>query len=165
MENFQLQTYLTTAPLGDEAKYNLKTIFHTLSDARKIEILGNWPKYLDMLLKIEQKGKEERDKNIAETLQKIENIISDGLERDRQKNKELAKKMEQQQEDILAAEQYDQQKKNEDFQKKLREIQQVGHTASVKTNPIFDPLGNLLLLITFSVLLTNTQVIIQSLIG
>lgn len=55
MTNFQLQTYLATAPLGNEAKHNLTTIFYTLTDVRKLEILGNWPKYLDMLLKIEQK--------------------------------------------------------------------------------------------------------------
>lgn len=165
MENFQLQTYLATAPLGDEAKHNLKTIFHTLNDVRKLEILWNWPKYLDLLLKIEQKWKEERDKNIAEALQKIENIISDGLERDRQKNREIATKIEQQQEDIMAAAQYDQQQKNQDFQKKLREIQQVWHTAPIKTHPVFDPLWNLLLLITFSVLLTSTQAITWSLIG
>lgn len=47
------------------------------------------------------------------------------MERDRQKNREISKKLEQQKQDIFEARNYDQLQKKQDFQKKLREIQKI----------------------------------------
>ena len=125
MSNFQFQTYLQATPLGDESKHNLNTIFNTLTSERKFEILDNWPKYLDLLLQLEKKGKEEREKNIQEALKKIENLISDALERDRQKALQKSKSVEESREDFKRAEEYDTKQKAQEFQKKLSSLQQI----------------------------------------
>lgn len=147
MDNFQLRTYLITAPLGEEAKHNLTTIFRTLTDARKMEILNHWPKYLDLLLQIEQKGKEERQQNIQEALGKIENIISDALERDRQKAERETEKIQENHENFIGAETYDAQHRAQEFQKKLKALQRsdtplplVPKPPAIPSNPLYDPL-------------------------
>jgi hypothetical protein len=116
-------------------------IFNTLTDGRKLEILNDWPKYLDLLLKIEKKGVEERQNNIREALGKIESIISDALERDRQKAvRETATQM-QLQENTASGTQYDAQKRTREFQKRLDRFRQTEKPpATPKPNPLSDPL-------------------------
>ncbi len=165
MENFQLQTYLATAPLWEEAKHNLNTIFHTLSDSRKLEILNNWPKYLDLLLRIEKKGVEERQNNIQEAMWKIDDIISDALHREKERLiQENTEKLKQHEYRIGAAK-YDIQIQNQELQKKLQILRQSEKPPIHNTPPLFDPLWNLLLLIISSALLHSIQIMFTISIG
>lgn len=105
--------------------HNLWVIFPALSDERKIELMDNWPAHLDTFLKIEKKGVEERKKNIESALSKIESIINDALERDRQKALQADKKQQETAEWSKGAAAFDNQLQTQEQQKKFEMLRNI----------------------------------------
>ncbi|MFZ4461718.1 MAG: hypothetical protein ACOYN2_04260 [Patescibacteria group bacterium] len=55
MSNFQFESLLQSSGLSAESVHNLRIIFNVLPAERKIELMEDWPRYLDHFLAIEQK--------------------------------------------------------------------------------------------------------------
>ncbi len=68
----------------------MERIFSALLPERQVEILDNWPKYLDKLLEIKQYADEERRRNIANAFERIERLVSEAELRAEEARKKTA---------------------------------------------------------------------------
>lgn len=93
IDNFKFRQFLEVSTLTFAEKYDINTIFNCLSNERKVHIIDNWPIYLDQILKIKNETLEKRKENIAETLDRISNIVDEAILR-KMKQEEEKKQLE-----------------------------------------------------------------------
>lgn len=141
MSNFQFESLLQSSGLTAESVHNLRIIFGVLPAERKIELMEDWPRYLDHFLAIEQKWEEERRANIELALAKMESIINDALERDRQKALTEAKKSQEHIVEVQGAEAFEASLAEQERKKKLEMLRNIWR--NTPEPPLTDPLWNL----------------------
>lgn len=114
--NFKFKQLLNESWLNVQEKYDLSNIFNCLSDGRKIEIIDNWPTYLNKVLKIRNETLEKRRDNIRNALNNINNIVNEAILR--QKDEEIRREREirQNREIEKNAQAYDQIRKTKNLQ-------------------------------------------------
>ncbi|EKE26839.1 MAG: hypothetical protein ACD_4C00137G0005 [uncultured bacterium (gcode 4)] len=115
-KNFKFRQCIEESWLSFAEKYDIWNIFNCLSDERKIQIIDNWPHYLDQILKIRSETDDKRKENIRNALNNINNIVNEAILR--QKESEAKKeKLEKENREIQRnAQIYDQMKKANDLQ-------------------------------------------------
>ncbi len=134
MENFKFTSLLSATPLSEEDKYNLTVIFGALWPARQIDIIDHWEWYLDKILQIHWKAREERNKQIQETFTKINQMIDEAYLREQEKKEQEAQEKSIRDANLIAAIEYDQKRKIAEIRKKEQEIQ-------IAREKLLDPLA------------------------
>lgn len=117
--NVRFVALLNSSPFSEEERYNIYTIFEVLKDARKVDILDNWQRYLEKLLTVKIHIDEERKTLVHETFQKIVAEIDDAYLRHEEEKKKIQVEIKKRQEEMLAAMRYD----FEQNRKKIIEMQ------------------------------------------
>lgn len=117
--NVRFVALLNSSPFSEEERYNIYTIFEVLKDARKVDILDNWQRYLEKLLTVKIHIDEERKTLVHETFQKIVAEIDDAYLRHEEEKKKIQIETKKRQEEMLAAMRYD----FEQNRKKIIEMQ------------------------------------------
>lgn len=118
--NFKFKQLLDESMLTQQEKYDLSNIFACLSDSRKIEIIGNWPFYLNWILKIRNETEEKRKENIMNALNNIDNIVNDAILRKKDEEQRKQRESESKKEEQRTADIYNQFKKTNDLQNLIR---------------------------------------------
>lgn len=113
-----------------------------------MEILDNWPKYLDKLLEIKQYADEERRRNIANAFERIEKLVSEAELRAEEARKRTADMEAEFRLEAAGAEEYERRRKLEAL-KNVGRAGVTGHTDTVErskeTKPLEeDPLADFL---------------------
>lgn len=109
--NFQFALYLRESGLSEQERYNLERIFSALLPERQVEIIDNWPKYLDKLLEIKHYADEERKRNIASAFDRIDKLLSDAELRAQESVRKAEERLKEIQENRMGAEEFDRLKK------------------------------------------------------
>lgn len=135
--NFQFSLYLKESGLSEQERFNLERIFSALLPERRVEILENWPKYLDKLLEIKHYAEEERKRNILSAFDRIEKLVSDAELRAQDEKKRADEREKELQENRMGAEEYE---KN----KRLEALKRIGRPTEEPPPPPFDPLADFL---------------------
>ncbi|EKE27635.1 MAG: hypothetical protein ACD_3C00183G0008 [uncultured bacterium (gcode 4)] len=120
IDNFKFRQMLDTSGLSVAEKFDINNIFNCLSLWRKIEIMDNWPIYLDQILKIRNETQDKRRENIALALNNINNIVNEAILRQKDEEERKRKESIEIQEINRAASTYDQMRKTNDLQALLR---------------------------------------------
>ena len=134
MENFKFTSLLSITPLSEEDKYNLTVIFGALWPARQIDIIDHWEWYLDKILQIHWKAREERNRQIQETFSKINQMIDEAYLREQEKKEQEAQEKSIRDANLIAAIEYDQKRKIAEIRKKEQEMQ-------IAREKLLDPLA------------------------
>ena len=113
MDNFKFNAILAATPFSEEERRNFATIFNTLTDKRKIEIIEGWSKYLDRILIIQQKAKVERERIIQEAFENIHHLMDDVYLREQTEKARKEQEATEQEEIARNAALYDQRRKLE----------------------------------------------------
>jgi len=114
--NFKLKQLLDESWLNVQEKYDLSNIFNCLSDSRKVEIIDNWPVYLNKVLKIRNETLEKRRDNIRNALNNINNIVNEAILRQKDEEKRREREAQENMEINKNAELYNQMKRQKDLQ-------------------------------------------------
>lgn len=114
--NFKFKQLLDESWLNVQEKYDLSNIFNCLSDSRKVEILDNWPVYLNKILKIRNETLEKRRENIRNALDNINNIVNEAILRQKDEEKRKEQELKENREINKNAELYNQMKRQKDLQ-------------------------------------------------
>ena len=115
-DNFKFRQYLEESSLTFAEKYDIWNIFNCLSNDRKIQIIDNWPFYLNQILKIRNETQEKRKENIMNALNNINNIVNEAILRQKDQEEKNRKLELERQEIEKGARIYDQMKKANDLQ-------------------------------------------------
>lgn len=138
--NFQFALYLKESGLSEQERYNLERIFSALLPERQVEIIDNWPKYLDKLLEIKHYADEERKRNIASAFDRIDKLLSDAELRAQESVRKAEERMKELRENRMGAEEFDR-------LKKLDAMKNLGRPAvslQEEPKPAYDPLADFL---------------------
>jgi stalled ribosome alternative rescue factor ArfA len=111
IDNFKFKQMLDSSGLSISEKFDINNIFNCLSIDRKIEIIDNWPNYLNQILKIRNETQDKRRENIANALHNINNIVNDAILRQRDEEERKRKESLERQEINRSANTYDQMKR------------------------------------------------------
>ena len=136
--NFQFALYLRESGLSEQERSNLERIFSALLPERQVEIIDNWPKYLDKLLEIKHYADEERKRNIASAFDRIDKLLSDAELRAQESVRKAEERLKELNENRMGAEEYDR-------LKKLDAMKNFGRPAvpvPEETKPTHDPLAD-----------------------
>lgn len=109
--NFQFSLYLKESGLSEQERSNLERIFSALLPERQVEIIDNWPKYLDKLLEIKHYADEERKRNIAAAFDRIDKLLSDAELRAKETVRKAEERLRELRENRMGAEEYERLKK------------------------------------------------------
>lgn len=135
--NFQFSLYLRESGLSEQERFNLERIFSALLPERKVEIIENWPKYLDKLLEIKHYAEEERKRNILSAFDRIEKLISDAELRAKDEKAQAAEREKEFQANRAGAEEYER-------NKRLEALKRIGRPTEERPPPLSDPLADFL---------------------
>lgn len=111
MDNFKIISLLDATPLSPEERHNILTIFSSLREDRKMDIIDNWWVYLDRILKIQNKAESERKEYIQSTFERINHMIDEAYLRDQEEKAQAEKQKLQQQQEMISAMDYDQKRR------------------------------------------------------
>lgn len=114
--NFKFKQLLDESWLNVQEKYDLSNIFNCLGDNRKIEILDNWPIYLNKILKIRNETLEKRRENIRNALNNINNIVNEAILKQKDEEKRKEQEIKDNREIDKNAQLYDQMRKTQNLQ-------------------------------------------------
>ncbi len=134
MQNFKFTSLLTVTPLSDEDKYNLTVIFSAMKPERQLDIIENWPNYLDRILQIHGKAEDERKRQIQETFTRINQMIDDAYLKEQENKLIRAEEKSRKDADMIAAMEYDQ-------KRKIASIRQKEQAMQIAREKLLDPLA------------------------
>ena len=136
MDNFQFTALLASSPFSPEERRNFTVIFNSLTPERKVQIIDGWPGYLDQILAIKHKAKEERERIIAEGFAKITQMMSEAYVREQAEARKKVQEAKEQEEIARNVEFYNRQKKLE----QIRSLERASERFDMKHT---DPLAGL----------------------
>lgn len=134
MSNYKFTSLLAATPLSEEDKYNLTVIFTAMKEDRQLDIIENWPKYLDRILLIHGRAENDRKQQIQETFARINQLIDDAYLKEQQKKQNEIKEKQEKDANMIAAMEYDQKRKIAQIRQKEQEIQ-------IAREKLLDPLA------------------------
>jgi thioredoxin reductase len=134
MQNFKFTSLLAVTPLSDEDKYNLTVIFSAMKPERQLDIIENWPNYLDRILQIHGKAEDERKRQIQETFTRINQMIDDAYLKEQENKHIRAEEQSKKDADMIAAMEYDQ-------KRKIASIRQKEQAMQIAREKLLDPLA------------------------
>ena len=111
MENYKFTSLLGATGLTIEEKYNLSTIFASLTPSRQMHIIDYWGGYLDRILQIQQKAEWERTREIQEAFSRINQLIDDAYLRDQEAQRLAQADSIKKQNEMIIAMDYDQRRR------------------------------------------------------
>lgn len=101
--NSQLQKILDVAPISSEDKHNFATIFASLHEEKKIEILAHPERYIERMLVLRKKIDEERRLEIVAALRQANTFMDEALEQLEQKKQKTIATQKNTQEELITA--------------------------------------------------------------